>query len=304
MSLPSASVTGSSPLARGARRFRKGTRCRVGIIPACAGSTAARRPRSRPRRDHPRLRGEHIVSALVLGGDEGSSPLARGALVDDAELGDGDGIIPACAGSTRTWRRSSTRGRDHPRLRGEHSSKTKPCVPLTGSSPLARGAHRCELEQRALRGIIPACAGSTTPPTSSRRSRGDHPRLRGEHVSQQKASPTEWGSSPLARGALDHEQREVGVGGIIPACAGSTVSLLGTVRSKRDHPRLRGEHGLYHVGALAQQGSSPLARGAQIPRDGQTAQRGIIPACAGSTQSPGSIRQSLWDHPRLRGEHR
>ena len=51
---------GSSPRARGApsrriRSFQPG-----GIIPACAGSTANRKRRSRTFGDHPRVRGEHI----------------------------------------------------------------------------------------------------------------------------------------------------------------------------------------------------------------------------------------------------
>ncbi len=32
--------------------------------------------------------------------------------------------------------------------------------------------------------------------------------------------------------------------GIIPACAGSTVPVVPQVTSRRDHPRLRGEHTL------------------------------------------------------------
>ena len=115
----------------------------VGIIPACAGSTAlgmsylARNGGSSPHargapyrvamdmhkaQDHPRMRGEHgLFEGLVLSGV---------------------GIIPACAGSTRTdrtfvlmslgssphargalrrHRRRLGRPRDHPRMRGEHS---------------------------------------------------------------------------------------------------------------------------------------------------------------------------------------
>ena len=154
-----------------------------GIIPAYAGSTMATRfapyrshgssphtrgarrtrfPRSRPNRDHPRIRGEH---PLVLAAEHLE-----------------DGIIPAYAGSTRLYmhrwvfRRGSSphtrgalfsrsamaeRARDHPRIRGEH----------------AVGDALRVVE----RGIIPAYAGST---------RGHSPLFL-----------CRWGSSPHTRGA-------------------------------------------------------------------------------------------------------
>ena len=114
----------------------------LGIIPACAGSTRNMKPcesvargssphargaqRSvtfmlAPRRDHPRMRGEHHCNGC---GHEF-----------------GHGIIPACAGSTQmnglagrhvmgssphargarpTTAKSARSWRDHPRMRGEH----------------------------------------------------------------------------------------------------------------------------------------------------------------------------------------
>ena len=52
--------------------------------------------------------------------DKGSSPLARGALLENDEVALLPGIIPACAGST-SWRRANRLcDWDHPRLRGEH----------------------------------------------------------------------------------------------------------------------------------------------------------------------------------------
>ena len=52
-----------------------------------------------------------------------------------------EGIIPACAGSTRLVQRHAVITRDHPRMCGEHQAHTV----------LAQVKH----------GIIPACAGST-----------------------------------------------------------------------------------------------------------------------------------------------
>ena len=97
-------TVGSSPHARGAHASEELDDIDNGIIPACAGSTARERPNLRRLRDHPRMRGEHQVMTSSASASPGSSPHARGALVDDAELRDRHGIIPACAGSTRMAR--------------------------------------------------------------------------------------------------------------------------------------------------------------------------------------------------------
>ena len=91
---------GSSPHARGARNGKKIPSSTAGIIPACAGSTAARIASTKSTRDHPRMRGEHLVAAGEERTREGSSPHARGALLLDRMTFDNARIIPACAGST------------------------------------------------------------------------------------------------------------------------------------------------------------------------------------------------------------
>ena len=66
--------------------------------------------------------------------------------------------------------------------------------------------------------------------------------MRGEHVYIPFPPYDKAGSSPHARGApLDVYAALVG-GGIIPACAGSTSEGLRIPGSRRDHPRMRGEH--------------------------------------------------------------
>ena len=196
-------------------------------------------------RDHPRMRGEHIQASNVMR--------------------IGDGIIPACAGSTPSdmcvisvMQGSSPHARgarvvdsllmhivgDHPRMRGEHRFS---------HAPIDSG-----------RRIIPACAGSTVLSYqisnpylgSSPHARGalalfagrgillrDHPRMRGEHD-----------------GVLAGESPYLG---IIPACAGSTAMRFSSRNPFQDHPRMRGEHFNYY-----------LSTDEQVR---------IIPACAGST---------------------
>ena len=50
--------------------------------------------------------------------------------------------------------------------------------------------------------------------------------MRGEHVGGSPHVVRAMGSSPHARGALKKGEVELVAGGIIPACAGSTLSTL------------------------------------------------------------------------------
>ena len=91
---------GSSPHVRGALVAETTLAGRIGIIPACAGSTTrAVRCVWRPR-DHPRMCGEHSYEVCGIAFASGSSPHVRGALRPLSRLFADHGIIPACAGST------------------------------------------------------------------------------------------------------------------------------------------------------------------------------------------------------------
>ena len=215
-------IWGSSPHARGARRVRLGNPRPGGIIPACAGSTRPHGRGPRVARDHPRMRGEHPVRLNKQQKRQGSSPHARGALVEHERQGPINGIIPACAGSTRPSPRRANSIKDHPRMRGEHATLRIIVLGLEGSSPHARGAPGCEVMAVGVGGIIPACAGSTGRECVRVDALRDHPRMRGEHCSRRWRRPTRTGSSPHARGALVRHLVSLGVAGIIPACAGST----------------------------------------------------------------------------------
>ena len=127
--------------------------------------------------------------------------------------------------------------------------------------------------------------------------------MRGEHDLSNPCQPNRKGSSPHARGAHNIILRAVVAAGIIPACAGSTTCHQSHTAKRRDHPRMRGEHGVSECPAKQAKGSSPHARGAHPSMLISRPYPGIIPACAGSTtMRPGSsCRQG--DHPRMRGEH-
>ncbi len=163
-------------------------------------------------------------------------------------LGDGGvaGIIPACAGSTAEARRLAEQALGS----SPHARGAPPMCGVAGrffrDHPRMRGEHRqaCA-EAGRVRGIIPACAGSTqgapTAPgshtgssphargarhsrTSCRSRPRDHPRMRGEHACVAKRH-----DAPC---------------GIIPACAGSTwVYLLWGRDGAGSSPHARGAPG-------------------------------------------------------------
>ena len=218
----------------------------------------------------------------------GSSPHTRGARGGLRRPRLARGIIPAYAGSTAAGFGSSAAPRDHPRIRGEHSQESRRFSSFMGSSPHTRGAPGEIQTHPPLCGIIPAYAGSTC--NSAWRSPGtrDHPRIRGEHCVCSVLSSYVLGSSPHTRGALEVLLMPSAMVGIIPAYAGSTDKLDVIETTRRDHPRIRGEHFLYGLTCWFVVGSSPHTRGARAASHDEARGPGIIPAYAGSTPSVAS----------------
>ena len=276
-------AAGSSPHTRGAPLDLFRALAVRRIIPAYAGSTG---PSARTRSgagDHPRIRGEHGSTARIRGFRVGSSPHTRGALGDAGGGSRRRGIIPAYAGSTFPAGWMPGDPRDHPRIRGEHLRPIRSSSPYNGSSPHTRGAPGSTARRRCTSWIIPAYAGSTA-------------QLFGIDLLDR-------GSSPHTRGALAGRLGAGPVGRIIPAYAGSTTTASTSNRSRRDHPRIRGEHSTPIGPRSNQRGSSPHTRGARLaPRDVSHVTR-IIPAYAGSTSIAECSTIARRDHPRIRGEH-
>ena len=152
-------------------------------------------------------------------------------------------------------------------------------------------------------GIIPACAGSTWPPMPPAPPLRDHPRMCGEHAMAIAEAVSVLGSSPHVRGARGGGLRAAGVGGIIPACAGSTRGEPELGSTSWDHPRMCGEHTFSCSTLTRDEGSSPHVRGARDLGQEQPPRGGIIPACAGSTAIQGVSYAMQGDNPRMCGEH-
>ena len=145
-----------------------------------------------------------------------------------------------------------------------------------------RGACAPTDHAKALRGIIPACAGSMGYVALFTLWRGDHPRVCGEHLAKSVIARVSLGSSPRVRGACYKVDSETLLKGIIPACAGSMGYGRSSCRATRDHPRVCGEHEVTAPKTVQHKGSSPRVRGAYNSIDNPVLQPGIIPACAGS----------------------
>ena len=173
---------GSSPHTRGALSHCQGHTATCGIIPAYAGSTLRGLFRLVALRDHPRIRGEHLLHLRMSGSFSGSSPHTRGAPIANPARESAHRIIPAYAGSTVYDVAARRFVGDHPRIRGEHSSRSDKSNLIQGSSPHTRGAREGARAVVRRAGIIPAYAGSTMASQRLESVTGDHPRIRGEHA--------------------------------------------------------------------------------------------------------------------------
>ena len=157
---PLSAASGSPPLARGTGLIFHKNRNFFGITPACAGNSAWTILGLKPRRDHPRLRGEQGDTWAEWPLGVGSPPLARGTEKFLHLFAHTLRITPACAGNS-FWCLVATAGRrDHPRLRGEQTVRQRGYQGHQGSPPLARGTVSLpQFLQYAIR-ITPACAGN------------------------------------------------------------------------------------------------------------------------------------------------
>ena len=275
-------------------------------------------------RDHPRIRGEHDTKPPARAGCRGSSPHTRGAPVRRHPAWREVRIIPAYAGSTGHDTSRSTKGQDHPRIRGEHSSPISESSSRRGSSPHTRGARGRSRPSPCPPRIIPAYAGSTTRIADLLRDSGDHPRIRGEHPSIIDASvvvawiiPAYAGSTrpggswpagrpdhPRIRGEHVLDPRASWLTpGSSPHTRGARRHAPPHRRRRWDHPRIRGEHHAFLERHREARGSSPHTRGARESFRQRREDPGIIPAYAGSTPHWSPDRWRQWDHPRIRGEH-
>ena len=274
---------GSSPLARGRRRFSVLACGYAGLIPAGAGQTRAAGPSCGWRGAHPRWRGADRFRHSSESCTVGSSPLARGRLAVASAIAAGDRLIPAGAGQTLFLIPSAGRCAAHPRWRGADRVPDHQVCPAGGSSPLARGRLGVGAFHVLGAGLIPAGAGQTRASLGRGLALRAHPRWRGADSWAVSLSVQPGGSSPLARGRQQRPLTDGQGGGLIPAGAGQTPTRGAPSRQAGAHPRWRGADRLALTPILSTWGSSPLARGRLRLIDQFVPGEGLIPAGAGQT---------------------
>ena len=155
----------------------------MGITPAYAGNTKPCYLCLLLKRDHPRIRGEHLFVNIMIFNIVGSPPHTRGTPFWYFKSTDLYRITPAYAGNTLPALISSSGFADHPRIRGEHQCLGSTSRQSSGSPPHTRGTPRCLYILYLPARITPAYAGNTNRRSSRCRENGDHPRIRGEHKS-------------------------------------------------------------------------------------------------------------------------
>ncbi len=193
-----------------------------GTTPVRAGSTPSRAAGTGARGGHPRTRGEHYTASTQPRTGAGPPLHARGALQPAQDLDRRDGTTPARARTTGPSRSPGSRGRGHPRTRGDHPTRRCPPGHHLGPPPHARGPRprvRVAL-QRA--GTTPARAGTTCGCAVLGARAGDHPRTRGDHAVSTATKVKYRGPPPHARGPRLRGSQSDRLRGTTPARAGTT----------------------------------------------------------------------------------
>ena len=133
------STMGSSPRVRGKLSVAAFLIAIAGLIPACAGKTAAMFLTPSQSWAHPRVCGENRRASRRERPGMGSSPRVRGKPAPPPHGENRPGLIPACAGKTYLAPPLFSRKRAHPRVCGENRRFRRGRFRCGGSSPRVRG---------------------------------------------------------------------------------------------------------------------------------------------------------------------
>ena len=253
---------------------------------------------------HPRVGGENARQIGYVIGVVGSSPRGRGKPPGQCRPHGRVRLIPAWAGKTVIVSPCADSVSAHPRVGGENAQVGMEPPGGAGSSPRGRGKHSRRHPKPRRGRLIPAWAGKTTAHNLRTPGVPAHPRVGGENVLDGCRFDADCGSSPRGRGKRHADALCRPRAGLIPAWAGKTSKSSASGSAPQAHPRVGGEnHGLWDA-ALTQRGSSPRGRGKLEREPGSPEGRGLIPAWAGKTSPPRTLRAAPWAHPRVGGENR
>ena len=131
----------------------------------------------------------------------------------------------------------------------------------------------------------------------------DHPRMCGDHQHTDSLEAATRGSPPHVRGPPTSSSGQENEERITPACAGTTQKHPEVLDNAKDHPRMCGDHWRPMDRLAPSRGSPPHVRGPLGITSATTTEKGITPACAGTTLTFDKAVMSHGDHPRMCGDH-
>ena len=147
---------------------------------------------------------------------------------------------------------------------------------VSGTSPRTRGKLEKASDQRDQLRNIPAHAGKTSCQSSHSSTSTEHPRARGENISEVIQLQRTTGTSPRTRGKLPYRRVFPQASGNIPAHAGKTTKLSITALATQEHPRARGENDTFKAVFEKLDGTSPRTRGKHLLTCGSSFLRVIL----------------------------
>ena len=168
------------PLARGRVFEPSGLGFCLGITPARAGKSIARKIMKPFSRNYPRSRGEEPLRGAGILNFTELPPLARGRAAHSAPAPTALGITPARAGKSGKGCRIGAQRGNYPRSRGEEISNAGAISRAVELPPLARGRGRDPFPFPGSKGITPARAGKRGFQGFFIFLEGNYPRSRGE----------------------------------------------------------------------------------------------------------------------------
>ena len=176
------------------------------VSPAYAGKSPAAAYACPGTQDHPRVCGEKLYTPCVIAPSVGSPP--------------------AYAGKRNCGRQSRCSTSDHPRVCGEKRGLILRITALQGSPPRMRGKVEVHCHTIFDVGITPAYAGKSRIRRACTDRHRDHPRVCGEKFWALVRAVMALGSPPHVRGKVHLTGAVVVGGGITPAYAGKSVTMV------------------------------------------------------------------------------
>ena len=231
-----------------------------------------------------------------------SPPQARGLRRPAGTTHPPAGITPAGAGTSSLAARSGRWTRNHPRRRGDFGFFLGRGQGAAESPPQARGLRSGWPVSTLRRGITPAGAGTSHPGRTTRSTRRNHPRRRGDFYDGAQRLEHIGESPPQARGLPRGVPGRGGRPGITPAGAGTSSTGKPKSSATRNHPRRRGDFSTAAGPPCAATESPPQARGLPASAASEAPASGITPAGAGTSHSRQDQDQPMRNHPRRRGD--